>query len=113
MTAISSISAGSTIQLANFSLSSYPSIAGHAIYLALHWRPAVANSSLSLLIDTGGGAWQESNATGLVCNRNMVEDCAVGVGPSGQLLPPAAGEWMWSARCCGRASCISAWRRRR
>ena len=86
-------SAGSTIGLANFSLSSYPSSAGDAIYLALHWRPAVANSSLSLLIDTGGGAWQESNATGLVCNRNMVEDCAVGVGPSGQLLPPAAGEW--------------------
>ena len=86
-------SAGSTIGLANFSLSSYPSIAGQAVYLALHWRPAVANSSLSLLIDTGGGAWQESNATGLVCNRNMVEDCAVGVGPSGQLLPPAAGEW--------------------
>ena len=78
---------GSTIQLANFSLADMPSLAGTAVYLAVYWRPTVNGSSLSLLIDTGSGVWQESNATGLNCNVNLEEDCAI------DRLPPAAGVW--------------------
>ena len=78
---------GSTIQLANFSLADMPSLVGKAVYLKLYWRPAVNGSSLSLLIDTGSGVWQESNATGLNCNVNLVEDCAI------DRLPPAADVW--------------------
>eukprot|EP01051_Picozoa_sp_SAG22_P003144 SAG22_NODE_150_length_17426_cov_8.082588_9_plen_164_part_00 len=69
-TAGSSSGGESTILVANFTLSdsAMPSLASQPVYFALHWRPAVNGSSLSLMIDAGDGSWQFSNVTGLVCN---------------------------------------------
>jgi hypothetical protein len=74
--------------VASFELAETPSLAGRATYFALKWRPVANGSSLSLLIDDGGGSWQVSNATGLVCNSHDVGGCMV----SGA-NPAIAGEW--------------------
>ena len=86
-------SAGASTQsalIASYDLGEMPSLAGQAIYMALRWKPAVPGSALSLLIDDGGGRWQYSNATGLICNQHIVAACHAA---SGTAAPAAVGSW--------------------